>query len=121
MKQLILIFTFLISGMVFSKSGEIQLTNDIRSYDQIIVQSNIEEINKFMSQNETVYIHNYDDFPCTLSATVTGKVVIDGSVITVTLSGSLELDDCFDIGSVGVSFLRGLVNEVISELTNRMR
>lgn len=121
MKQLMLIFTFLISGVMFSKTGEIQLTDDIQFNNVITVHSNIEGINKFMQQNETIYLHSYDDFPCTLSATVTGKIVIDGSVIVVTLSGSLELDDCFDIGSIGVSFLRGLVNEVLNELTNRMR
>ncbi|MUV03162.1 hypothetical protein GN157_05515 [Flavobacterium rakeshii] len=130
MKKLILIFALIISAMGFSKTGENDLRNnlsDAEIIELITSQINIYEFNNERFQGEIknvqiIDVQYHDSFPCTLSATVTGNIVIDGVVAAkVTMSASIELDNCLDIATIGVTFLSDLVNAVIDELSNRLK
>ncbi len=94
MKQLVLFLALLTSAIGFSKTGENDLRNnfnDSEIIELITSQINIHEFNNPVFQSEIVDIQFDEYFPCTLTATVTGKVIIDGMVAAeVTMSATLD-------------------------------
>jgi len=124
MQKFILFFALLISAIGFSNTGENELRKNLTDSEIIELFTsnlNIDELNTPMLQSEITDIY-FDEFaPCKLTVTVYAKVVIDGAVAAeMRVEGSLQLDDCNDIGGIGATFLRGLINEAIEGIQRQL-
>ena len=120
MKKVILFIALLVFSFGFSNNN----TNEIKIPENLGIISKNVNLNEFNTPNfkhEIVSFKYDDDFaPCTLVVTVKIKIIVEGQVTgQAEVTGSLTFQDCKDIGAVGAGFIRGLIDEAISQATRK--